>query len=949
MSKGAKIAHYAGTGIKSGLTEGFEEYAQGVIEHGYSDYYSSQFQDSSVKQQASFINSITTAARKYAQSTEGQDSMTIGALMGMLGLRLPIKIDEQTGKVSRGFQAYGGAAQEIRDLKKQVAQDKVTARRLNEEMAINPVLKANFENMAKNFTTQEEMDKALDEGDVFNYKNKEYEQYHSFVATRFTNGVVETIQQDLDALVEMPLEDFNDQYAPKGMEFTEESRQKALAKTKQVTENIIKAHEHVNEAFNDSKLFVDFFRKNFKGLEDPEQLTKGLKEQMTFLYGATKNLEEREKSLEEEVEQYSKGHIIPGLLQHLEARSAKKLTAEEKLAFNTNTNETYKDVLANWKAEDPTSYDLYYNKVAPLLQDLMLIKERKAKVSAMYSTLFTNKGAKEYTTLYSQLLEQRPNRIIEEVTKQKEEELKKTKATNRATDIASDLTSVGRKDVVDAQTQAELDATNDSMERLLAEMGIDNSKEGLDNMDSHTVVKQLQDKPTLFKEVLDLLEKQGKSIPGLSNVDQLSEIFAEDPMKAAVIADALKTLLKENTVNKETTKINQTFTDPTDSAQPAPIENDAESLADFFNTKTQELKENSIFIPGTNVTDNSIIPITHDKKIEGGQLVRNKEGEYEVWSSPSGESTDQPVDTALINNPDFLNNKELTENNKVATFKISDNEYNKTKNPSVEDIAIDIYHGDVFIGRLPAFKKGMPSHLLALRKAVLGQEVESEVDTETANIESLKAEIQDLKDSIKAILDKNTTEVVPAEPDTNFTGEVSYLRSPISDGSFLVDHESKTPKFAESMFKLTLNPNNPNEATIEYIGDEKVTRHAINFPELNIEKISDYLNLIENFGGKIITVRKGIVEKKGDKWVLKQRAKLAFGDSSKTAKDYENLLTTTKPTSEINDNLSRQLVKGLEENIKSKETELTVLENSSIVENNFDAIIQQLNIKTDCK
>jgi len=129
-----------------------------------------------------------------------------------------------------------------------------------------------------------------------------------------------------------------------------------------------------------------------------------------------------------------------------------------------------------------------------------------------------------------------------------------------------------------------------------------------------------------------------------------------------------------------------------------------------------------------------------------------------------------------------------------------------------------------------------------------------------------------------------------------------------------------------------------------------VTIHAFNFPEENIEKVSDYLNsMIKGNPNKIITVRKGIVEKKGDKWVLKQKAKLAFGDSSKTAKDYENLLTTTKPTSEINDNLSRQLVKGLEENIKSKETELTVLENSSIVENNFDAIIQQLNIKTDCK
>jgi hypothetical protein len=47
-------------------------------------------------------------------------------------------------------------------------------------------------------------------------------------------------------------------------------------------------------------------------------------------------------------------------------------------------------------------------------------------------------------------------------------------------------------------------------------------------------------------------------------------------------------------------------------------------------------------------------------------------------------------------------------------------------------------------------------------------------------------------------------------------------------------------------------------------------------------------------------------------------------------------ITNIKVTSQFNIN-------------KEIETELAALENASIVENNFDAIIQQLNIKTDCK
>lgn len=935
MSKARKIAGYTATGLKSGLTEGLEEYAQGVIEHGYSDYYSSQFSNNSVQQQASFLNSMATAARKYAQSTEGQDSMTIGALMGMLGLKLPVKIDQETGKLTRGWQSYGGARSEIKELNKQIQKDKETAAWLNEKAAINPVLKANFENMAKNFTTQEEMDKALDEGDVFNYKNKEYEQYHSFVATRHLNGVGETIQQDLDALEQMSLEDFNDQYAPKGMEFTEEARQKALAKTKQVTKNIIEAHEHVDEAFNDSKLFVDFFRKNFKGLEDPEYLTAGLKEQMTFLYGTTKNLQEREKNLEEEIEQYSKGHIIPGLLQHLKARSAEKLTAEEKLAFGTNANETYKEVMANWKAEDPTSYNLYYNKVAPLLQDLMLIKERKAKVSSMYNTLFTNKGAKDFANVYQQLTENRVKELVDLIAKQKEEELTKSKATDRAKDVARDLTSMGKKEVVDAKLDAEVQATDDAMSAIISELGGSNIKEDLNNLDSNSIIKQLEDKPLLFKRVLELLDEQGNSVPGLNNVDQLAEIFLEDPMKAVDIAEAIRAILKQHNINKESTTIKQTFADPTDSQQPTPTDDDAESLAEFFNTKTQELKENSIFIPGTNVTDNSIIPITHDKKIEGGNLVRNNNGEYEIWSDASGKTTDQPVDTAKINNPNFLNNKELTENNKVATFKIADNEYNKTKNPSADDIAIDIYHGDVFIGRLPAFKQGMPAHLLALRKAVIAQEVGGEVDTESSNVEAkqnLEAKLKTLdnelakleKDKEAAITkakEEDTQATVPA--DTTFNGPSTYLRSPLSDGSFTADQATTSPELAQSMFKLTVDANNPNRGTIEFVGDKQVTKYALNFDEESIQKVSDYLNgrgqAVESSPG-IITVRKGIVEKKGDKWVVVQKAKIAFGSTNNTASSFEPLLKSTSPSDQA---AIDKKVSAIEADFKNKSNTVT--------------------------
>jgi hypothetical protein len=738
MGTARRVAGYTAAGLKSGVTEAFEEYAQGVMQQGFSDYFSAEFTNDAVKSSMGFLDTMSKAARQYANSVEGQDSMAIGALMGMLGLRLPVRINPQTGKLERGWESYGGLRQEIKETKKAVEESKEAAKRANANPT-NQVLKNNFQNMAKNITIQAEMDKALKKGDVFNFKNKEYESWHSHVTTRIKNNIVDTLYQDLDAAEKLPLEEFNKQYGvPGALEFTEESRKTAIEKARSTTREIVKANDEVNDLFNDTRLFVDFFNKNYKGLEDPAMLTEGLKDQMVFLHGATKNLQKREKELGDQVRDLSNGHVNSDAINQILAKIT-DVNKEGQAELITNAREAYKAELENWRSVDPTSYKLYEKQLTPLLKDLTLIKERKARLAEMYNVLFTNKGAKEYSDLYMDLLANRAAKFKEDAEKKAKEDLSKAKSSNKAATAKADEKSVtGENKIFDAQVDAELAATEAALAAELAATNPESAENAQDfssliaSVDAQTVIDNLQTAPALFHKILEILDERGTPALGITNIDQL---YDADPQTLGNIAAVYAELVKERTENKGTPIVKLNYIDPTDSTQPAePVEQSDDDIANsYINTTT--LADEEDFKPMEKVTDSSIILVTHDKKIVNGQLVRDsKTGKWEVWSNQEGK-TDQPIDTKIVNSSEFLPNKELINDIKEARFEIADNKYNNEKERAPQDIAIDVYHGDVFIGRLPAWKEGLPEHLLQLRKDIVAQEDLSKLTetTETAD------------------------------------------------------------------------------------------------------------------------------------------------------------------------------------------------------------------------
>lgn len=780
-TRGQKVLGYGMTVAKGGLTESFEEFSQGAMEQGYSDFYASQFKSSNIKNSTSFVDSMVKATRNYWNSTEGKDSMTIGALMGMLGIPLPVSIDAQTGKGKLGMQWYGGAYGEIKELRKGIARDKEIAD-LRNKSSINPVLKNNFENAIKNMDIQDDMDEAIKKQDVFTFKNKEFEQYYTFVNTRHKNGVSDTIYQDLDALEQMDLKTFNDQYAFKGFEFTEETKKEAVEKTRKQTKEIIASHKEVETLFNDSRLAVDnLFNKKYRDsdgklmfglkkadgnvvdMETAYEFMDVLQNELVYLHSTNKNLNKREKELKDQIGNLTENKFNTSVTNKIVAKAAgvSEKDSEISIEYATSARELYKAQLAELKQTDPILYDLVEAQLKPLLQDLVKLNDNKAKNAALYNTLFTKKGARDFINLHAEYTAKKGEIIKEAILKQREEETNKARTSGTVKKASIDEEALnGTNTIASNKATAEMDAMNEVLTNIAAEEGVNMTdlSELINNVDGAVIVEQLQKSPALFLQVLEYLEKQGTPLVGITNIDQLSEMMAADPSIIGTLSNALMALREQYNKANVVPPTTLEYADTTDENDVTPSNNT--SLADLYKGKLEELNALSIFQTGSNVSEQAIIPLTHDKKITGGEVERDEAtGKFKSWyfvnDAGQIETSDQPLDTGLINSPEFLNNEEL--NSKVinATFEVEETQPYKVDGKLVEitsrNIKINIYHNDVFIGRLPAFKDGMASHLLALREAVVAQEAVEQQGNNTSNqqeIKNIKEEIKNLESNL---------------------------------------------------------------------------------------------------------------------------------------------------------------------------------------------------------
>jgi hypothetical protein len=755
-----KTLGYAKAAIKGGITEGFEELSQGALEEGLVDYFASKYSEDSNRNGLELINAITNKASTYLNTVEGRDSVTIGAMMGMLGIRVPFvkKSDSKLG-FSLTTKGFGGARQEIQETRKKIDEARSTAESLNSNLNFNPVLSATFENSTRHTQSQKNMDAAANNGDTYRYKNSEFDSLFSLVHTRTKLGLEDTIAQELDGALEMPIEKFNETYATKGVEnYTEETRAQAVESAKNTAAKMVDSIKSVEALLANKKpdlltraaeeAWLAVTGKEAKTTLDLSQVEQGIKDQMVYLHAAVENTSKREAELLEQIREKTNHSFPLSTLDRLLTQVSGVRIEDGKLTFSNRAQQVkeevlkeYKNLLESYKEEDPVNYNMNVAEVSDLLDDVLKLKIRRGEASRMYRELFTEKGSKEFADFAVSLsiaADKKRNKILKDIIKKETEE---TRNATLARQQKNELSVSGNTGIVDAKINS--DTVNGIKEIQAREEDPTNSDEDLvDGM-----LKTLDNYPGLLTLVKERLEDRGVPTEGIAVAAQIQLRDSDGTM--------LSNFFKEIAILKKEVKamedaIGDTFKADTADQLGQVQSKDGEPVLD---KDVIESDVSEALSKGKQVTKNLTIINTFDKKIEGGKTVKGEDGRA-VKHSVNKQY--YPLDANKINDPDFLNNLKLTSEKHNFTFRVQkDNPYNNTA--SVENMAIEVVYVDpvtqeeTFISRLPAYKKGMPKQLLELREEVLKRsEVTEDVSEDNVKrIQEIKARKKEIKKELK--------------------------------------------------------------------------------------------------------------------------------------------------------------------------------------------------------
>jgi len=783
LSRAGKIGYWGKKSLGTGITEGFEEFAQGAIEDGLIDYYGSNYSPLATKEGVGYLDAMSTAAYKYAGTTEGIDSMTIGFLMGMIGMPMPtnFKTGKKTklGKIAGAFEWHGGAFGEIKEARREIKEVRKAAEKLNNTDA-GTALQESYQNFVRNIQIENDKDEAIASGDIFEYKNKEHDSLFSYTMSRFNIGLEDTIFQELDALEKMSTEDFNKNYGIKGLEeWDDNSKRETLTKARQKITDIL-------EVTTNTQTIMDSKFGNVKPEDAP--MYRGLRDQLIYTAAAVQNANSREQELNRQITDRSWEGINTSRLDEATFKLDKKSAKEGYVEFKEEYDKIMDEEMDNWKKNNPATYSINNQLVKDLYQDLKKLKIRRNSAAELFEFLMTPKGTKLFNEFDAKVKEKQAE-LLKEYTEQKtKENLEKAQNQKEVNRVKKDAESNGTVNAVNEVKESEANKISDQIdkkrtaeEQAIAELEAelmdemvppegapvgdlkDLASQKEDNKDPNDALKSMvdtaaTDRSIKGQEAIDyivaenakvllnsILETVGVNydISDINSVADLgsaaiamkdSERWAAIQVAAIEEVEALTAKRKAEAEQRAQKRINESELEDTtkdNSGVDGPSVNIAEtqkdtSTEDDANNGLTFLDELSSENPGgtlgLQVTDETIILITHDKEFKEGL----KEKKSTVIDETTGKPKENPfkekdeprLDSDLLNNPNFLPARETNEEDVEVTISSLNNDWNnKEKNQTAELMAFGVFKDGVYLGMLPEFKPQMPEHFLALRKA----------------------------------------------------------------------------------------------------------------------------------------------------------------------------------------------------------------------------------------
>lgn len=547
---------------KGALSEGTEEIAQGAASRISGNYYStdvnnfykSKTDPEAAQETLSWTKSFAEGINETVNDGSAWEEFFIGSLTGALGMPRFRGVRSESGSLQSPITIEGGAINEWRDYNEKIARENEIANYMNSRIN-SPEFKNYYQGLIRHNKYQNDMNRAAEEGDEFNFKNAEHAQLVSDIAmfdnagkmedlTTLIDAAFDTSDENLASIVENTTTTLED--GSKVGPFVDKNGNPVYATPEGKQEMIEKLQQNHDEMTNTINNYLKI--KDELDIKTGQQLSDDQLEELTWMKSQIGNWAERATAMSGEVKS-AIGNVIGNLnsflrfnqqVRDFEGQSHADITerylqADKNVraiegAINTLNMVRGQDdkVLAHTLATNPKFVDGLIKEINEVDETVLSADEKEDITTKLNDIVKLGNASKTYNAKLKEYLEN-PQKQAEDHARA-DEQAAQQETKKKSDDLKVSLNAAQNlqefRTILDSQDDIEnRDRTLKALEDEGSEMAKNHRETSQYNNEVKRVLNESDAEPQVKQDAMKLLQDQFSNSENLEQLANPNSIY----------------------------------------------------------------------------------------------------------------------------------------------------------------------------------------------------------------------------------------------------------------------------------------------------------------------------------------------------------------------------------------------------------------------------------------
>lgn len=547
---------------KSALSEGNEEILQGAASRIAGNYYStdvnnfykSKTDPEAAQETLSWTKSFAEGINETVNDGSAWEEFFIGSLTGALGMPRFRGVRSESGSLQSPITIEGGAINKWRDYNEKIARENEIANYMNSRIN-SPEFKNYYQGLIRHNKYQNDMNRAAEEGDEFNFKNAEHAQLVSDIAmfdnagkmedlTTLIDAAFDTSDENLASIVENTTTTLED--GSKVGPFVDKNGNPMYATPEGKQEMIEKLQQNHDEMTNTINNYLKI--KDELDIKTGQQLSDDQLEELTWMKSQIGNWSERATAMSGEVKS-AISNVIGNLdsllrfnqqVRDFEGQHHTDLTDRYKQAdknvriiegaINTlNTVRSQDDkVMAYRLATNPEFVDSLIKEINEVDETVLSADEKEDIITKLNDIVKLGNASKTYNAKLKEYLEN-PQKQAEDHARADEQAAQqetKKKSDNLKASLNAAQNLQEFRTILDSQDDIEnRDRTLKALEDEGSEMAKNYRETSQYNNEVRRVLNESDAEPQVKQDAMKLLQDQFSNSENLEQLANPNSIY----------------------------------------------------------------------------------------------------------------------------------------------------------------------------------------------------------------------------------------------------------------------------------------------------------------------------------------------------------------------------------------------------------------------------------------